>query len=587
MTSSYFRMKMAGVIFMFAVMAGALISQIDYVQAQSIMAAPGDITGLKYWPYISSAALAGRGLIDEANAMATQSASDQNVFLYSIQSILALKMPELLPHLLQQAFATAVSSFGADVNADDDSESFQRSEVSITVSPTDPSNLVSVSHRVDLDGPAFTECEFSSSFDMGATWDADGILADPLLFGFEGDPTVATDSTGKHYYSCESFFAHPDNNIFVFSSGDGGITFSNVATAGVAVPSTSDVFHDKPWVIADQNPTSPCADTVYLSYTDFMIFTADIMEVTSTDMGVTWSTPIKISTAPGNQLSYPFVDPVTGDVYVAWLEFGTGVGGSNSIVVAKSTDCGASFTAPIEVDGDVFGSFFEFIDEVFFRAREPPEVQGCVNDDGVQVVWRDFPDASSIDSDIHYSSSPDGSAGSWSAEVVVNAVTDGDQFFPTIHCQNDQAHIAWGDQRADTIPDTGLFDVFYTSVPAAGVFGPELMVTDFTQDATPLGFAHVFEPIAGDYFDSTVNDLAFHVIWTDFRIPDPLDQPGNRFVDKGDKEVIIVGGEMMPIDTSALFVAGAFANAFWILPVLAGIAGAVIAVIRIRTKRAE
>ena len=59
-------------------------------------------------------------------------------------------------------------------------------------------------------------------------------------------------------------------------------------------------------------------------------------------------------------------------------------------------------------------------------------------------------------------------------------------------------------------------------------------MTDFTQDATPLGFFFGFEPIAGDYFDSATSDDAFHPTWTDFRTPDII-VSGSRFVDAGIK----------------------------------------------------
>ena len=45
-----------------------------------------------------------------------------------------------------------------------------------------------------------------------------------------------------------------------------------------------------------------------------------------------------------------------------------------------------------------------------------------------------------------------------------------------------------------------------------------------------------------------------------------------------------VGGEILPIDMTALFVAGAMTNAFWVLPTLGGITGAVVALFKIKRK---
>jgi hypothetical protein len=46
-----------------------------------------------------------------------------------------------------------------------------------------------------------------------------------------------------------------------------------------------------------------------------------------------------------------------------------------------------------------------------------------------------------------------------------------------------------------------------------------------------------------------------------------------------------VGGEILPIDMTSLFVAGAFTNSYWILPMLGAVAGAIVAVTRTRRRR--
>jgi hypothetical protein len=46
-----------------------------------------------------------------------------------------------------------------------------------------------------------------------------------------------------------------------------------------------------------------------------------------------------------------------------------------------------------------------------------------------------------------------------------------------------------------------------------------------------------------------------------------------KFPDCGE---VIVGGELVSLDMVALLMAGAFANGFWILPTVAGVAGAAV-----------
>src|SRR6267143_1103538 len=45
-----------------------------------------------------------------------------------------------------------------------------------------------------------------------------------------------------------------------------------------------------------------------------------------------------------------------------------------------------------------------------------------------------------------------------------------------------------------------------------------------------------------------------------------------------------VGGEIVPVDMTSLFVAGAMTNAFWVLPTLGGIAGAAMVLFKVKRK---
>ena len=61
------------------------------------------------------------------------------------------------------------------------------------------------------------------------------------------------------------------------------------------------------------------------------------------------------------------------------------------------------------------------------------------------------------------------------------------------------------------------------------------------------------------------------------------------FCDAGEKTVtppptVPVGGEILPIDMTALFITGAMTNAFWVLPTLGGIAGAAMVLFKIKRK---
>jgi hypothetical protein len=49
----------------------------------------------------------------------------------------------------------------------------------------------------------------------------------------------------------------------------------------------------------------------------------------------------------------------------------------------------------------------------------------------------------------------------------------------------------------------------------------------------------------------------------------------------------VVGGEILPIDMTSLFVAGTMTNAFWILPTAGGIAGAAMVLFKVRKNHSE
>jgi hypothetical protein len=67
--------------------------------------------------------------------------------------------------------------------------------------------------------------------------------------------------------------------------------------------------------------------------------------------------------------------------------------------------------------------------------------------------------------------------------------------------------------------------------------------------------------------------------------PDQADENDNGIGDACEPQPTPVGGEILGIDATSLFVAGAFANALWLLPVLAAIGAAFVALTRVRTQK--
>lgn len=262
-------------------------------------------------------------------------------------------------------------------------------EPSIAVDPTDPNRLVAV----------FTTGETGTwscvafglpcsavygtqtitayySIDGGATW-CDCASTDPnniggLLPGLvpatggDGtynavfDSTVAFDSQGNVYVAGEPLHANLqdsselptasatsvnkgvwDGTRYVF----GAPTFLNPA----GLPS----LNDSPWIEVDANPLSPNVDNVYVSWTVFTfggpIPTGSIVFSFSTDGGATYSAPADVSGAVGfSSKSRPIVAP-NGDVYVVFQGTPNPLAQLVGIWIARSTDGGATFGAPVEI----------------------------------------------------------------------------------------------------------------------------------------------------------------------------------------------------------------------------------------------
>lgn len=162
-----------------------------------------------------------------------------------------------------------------------------------------------------------------------------------------------------------------------------------------------------------------------------------------------------------------------------------------------------------------------------------------------------------------------------------------------------------------------FFDVFVVLDPGPQLLGSMTVRHQFanggTFDATlpvraRLTFTEVGNPV--NTFTRTVEKLFFttNAAWSHDPPPgypvNPLFPPGGFFPAAGEIQemtkdpsearhtvvparFIPVGGEILPVDTTALFIAGAFTSAYWILPMVAGIAGAIVFANRIRRSKTE
>src|SRR5215472_5543506 len=100
---------------------------------------------------------------------------------------------------------------------------------------------------------------------------------------------------------------------------------------------------------ADNNPSSPFANRMYISFNNFNVSGGALFVTYSSDNGTTWHTPVQLTTSFIRDVQITG-DKVTGDVYVAGMDENSGSGCSSGCgtnrnnKIFRSTDGGNTFT---------------------------------------------------------------------------------------------------------------------------------------------------------------------------------------------------------------------------------------------------
>jgi len=221
-----------------------------------------------------------------------------------------------------------------------------------------------------------------------------------------GDPAVAWDTKGNAYFDCQMFqrgLAATNNRdyssgIYLFrSTGNFGASW-NFPGQPVAqdFDTNGSSLIDKPYMTVDNHVGSPYQDRIYVTWT---FFAADgsgiIYGAYSSDYGRTFSTPVvvsgssslctvtysvptSISTCNENQFSQPFTGP-DGALYVVYDNYNNTVTGNdnrNQVLLVKSTDGGATFSAPVKV-----ADFYDLPDCATYQAGQDAG-RACVPEKG-------------------------------------------------------------------------------------------------------------------------------------------------------------------------------------------------------------
>jgi hypothetical protein len=339
-----------------------------------------------------------------------------------------------------------------------------------------------------------------------------------------GDPSLAVSAAGTFYYATlAQDFVTGDSYVLIYKSIDGGATFPVVV--GIFVPCCD--FLDKELIAIDN-----ANDKLYVSYTDFLdpvgteIWTCRFTASTGAFIGCV------SLTAEDAQGSMPTVGP-SGELYVAWEQFSnTGSSTGQAIFFAKSTDGGASFSAPAKIT-DVNPIFEETTSDFLCDGRQALKGGIRVNDfpsiavdtgakskfkGSVYVAWNDM---GSGDSEILGMRSPDGGV-TWQGPVTINNGGAGtDQFFPWVNIKpNGQVGVIFYDRKNH--PSYNWYiDLTLATSTNGGTSWSNSKITKKPFPVVVNSDSLIATCYMGDYNQITNNGTNFFMAWGDNSNGDP------------------------------------------------------------------
>jgi hypothetical protein len=240
------------------------------------------------------------------------------------------------------------------------SEPDTEAEPYLAVDPGDPNRLLALyqEDRFPSIGGA-RALTYALSTDGGRHWH-EGLLPNLTVasggaFDRASDPWVAFGTGGQVYSSGLAFDENdPQGGIFVSASSDGGATWANPVQAHAQSNAAID---DKDALAVDTNPHSPYFGRVYVGWDispNDPTQSQTLVMAHSSDNGATYSAPATIFDQGGNIGIIPLVGP-GGIVHAVWLHYTGAVLTAGSIEISSSTDGGDTWSPPVKV-ADVFAA---------------------------------------------------------------------------------------------------------------------------------------------------------------------------------------------------------------------------------------
>ena len=387
------------------------------------------------------------------------------------------------------------------------------SEVAIAANPKDPLNLVASANGAGGLPVYWTK-------DGGLIWTAsvlpthrvgkpNGAPDTPARFLGLGDPSLAFGPDGSAYLAGLAII--PTSGVFVAKSRDGGETWPQVTMVHESDLAAS--FNDKEWVGVSPKGTvivvwqkEPLLDSLrgVEGQTGLDVDVGDIVFCRSTDGGLTWSLPMRVSRGLHNN-GTQVVFTADGRGHMLWVNYET-----STLDYVSSEDDGATWTTPKPIAAITYSGALPR----YNRMHTLPGLAASPTTGVLAATWHD---ARNGDLDVYAVASPDGGK-TWSSEVVrVNddPVKNGlHQMFPWVAVDhNDRIHVTFYDARLNET--THDFYYFHAAADDTRLdFGENRPVSThpFRAFSGPGSFRNL-----GDYTGLAATTAGLFPVWADAR----------------------------------------------------------------------
>ena len=395
-----------------------------------------------------------------------------------------------------------------------------QSENSVFIDPTDEHLLLNSNNSSSwISGYAETPYGADALYspDEGQTWkgSTDGVNGNN-----SGDPSVAIGLNGWWYAGRIT----ADYGQAVSYSKNQGKTWTRVKVG--QGPTSGYGLLDKNHLWIDNAASSPFKGNLYDAWTNFIPGSPDtnqIQVVRSADGGLTWTSPLKVSTAAGAQKLNHGVNIHTGpngEVYMAWSIYDTWPSDETAIGFARSEDGGVVFAPATRIIGNIKGIRASLTGKNM-RVHSFPSM-AVDNSTGphrgtVYLVWPNvgYPGINTgSDIDVYLIRSTDGGI-SWSAPLRVNQDPAGSgkqHYFPWITCDpvtGGLCVIYYDDRNVGSAEATAFVSYSYDG----GLTWTDMQVSDYTFTPEPIpGLAFSY---FGDYLGIQSNNMKVYPVWTD------------------------------------------------------------------------